>query len=808
MFHFQHSTSAGNVIRRFNLPGLVLVASLLIVGLLLSRNITISDTAVDMLPSKAVRGDFQLLQQLGMVDKIFICLNIEEDEKLTGQQIFAHLTRSVHQLADRLKESGRFSSLIYRLPKSHETSLFTLFHDHLPALLDQQDYQSLQSIISTSGIEKGMATNFIRLNSLAGFGSQTQIIHDPLHMHNLILDKLKYLESSFSLTIKDGYLLSEDGKSILMIGVSKHHLIDGNNAELIAKTIDDGLADSLAPGVTSRLIGTLPHTLANRNSIRHDLRTLIPIATCILLALLISGLRSFKGLLVCAIPFLAAPLAISATSLIHGRIGGLAIGFGIVLIGIAVDFAIHLYMALRYETGTHSEILHRIRKPILMAALTTTSVFMVLLFSQIPSHKQMATLALVGVATAVLFSYQIIPPIVAGGQKSSRPDFFVKLQSVSLQPYAIPVLVIWLLFVIIGLFCWSGLKYRGDLQTFDIKEPSIVENERYFKTTWKQRGEQGFLVARGKTMDEALGRNWAIYMTLKHHNFDFQSMAPLLPPSEIQIKNISTWKSFWEQERVSFVNRFSDQAIKQGFAVQPFNPFFSWLSGDTKPITINSYTDTPLQPIISSMIKEVKEMGRQGSSPSYLISTTLDTSGGLSAPLLELDRLPGITLISNSKWRKTVETLLKQDILRLTLGAGGLILVIVVFIFRTTRKVTGVLAPVLSALSSMAIFSYIDGAELNMMHLLMGIMVIGLSVDYGIFMVCSLEGKSSSVSPAAVSICAASSLIGFGVLCFAQHPALYSLGKTVLMGIGAAWPTAVLITPCILGFPSSPRKKS
>ncbi len=796
------------MIRRFNLPGLFLVASLLITGLLLFRNIIISDTAVDMLPSKAVRGDFQLLQQLGMVDKIFICLNIEEDEKLTEQQIFLRLTQSVHQLADRLKASDQFSSLLYRLPQSNETSLFTLFHTHMPALLDQQDYQSLQSIISASGIERAMAANFVRLNSLAGFGSQKQVIHDPLHLHNLILDKLKYLKNSFSLTVEDGYFLSEDGKSILLLGVSNHQLIDGNNAELIQKIIDDGLADSLEPGVTSRVIGTLPHTLANRDSIRRDLRTLIPIATCFLLLLLIAGLRSLNGLLVCAIPFLAAPFAISITSLIHGRIGGLAIGFGIVLIGIAVDFAIHLYLALRYEAGPRSDILHRITKPILMAVLTTSSVFIVLLFSQIPSHKQMATLALFGVVTAVLFSYQIIPPIVTGGKKFSQPDFFVKLQSVSLQPYTRPVLLIWLLFVIIGLFCWSGLKYRGDLQAFDIKEPSIIEDERYFKTTWKQQGEQGFLVARGKNLDEALARNSTIYTLLRQHDFEFQSIAPLLPHSEFQSKNLATWKSFWEKELPSFKNRFSEQAKRQGFALQAFTPFFSWLNSKAKPITIDSYKNSSLQPIIFSMIKEVNPKDLQESSSSFLISTNLDTSGGLSTPLLDLDRLDGITLISNSKWRKTIERLLKQDIIRLTLGAGCLILIIVVFIFRTTRKVIGVLAPVLSALSSMAIFSYIDGAELNMMHLLMGIMIIGLSVDYGIFMVCSLEGKSSSVSPVAVSICAASSLIGFGVLCFAQHPALYSLGKTVLMGIGAAWPTAVWITPCILGFPPSARKLS
>jgi len=110
-----------------------------------------------------------------------------------------------------------------------------------------------------------------------------------------------------------------------------------------------------------------------------------------------------------------------------------------------------------------------------------------------------------------------------------------------------------------------------------------------------------------------------------------------------------------------------------------------------------------------------------------------------------------------------------------------------------------VLAPVLSALASMAVFSYVKGAELNMMHLLMGIMVIGLSVDYGIFIVCSRSRSGPSVSFTGVSICAASSLIGFGVLSLAQHPALNALGLTVLMGIGAAWPTALWITPLILG---------
>ncbi|EKD37200.1 MAG: hypothetical protein ACD_75C01220G0001 [uncultured bacterium] len=87
-----------------------------------------------------------------------------------------------------------------------------------------------------------------------------------------------------------------------------------------------------------------------------------------------------------------------------------------------------------------------------------------------------------------------------------------------------------------------------------------------------------------------------------------------------------------------------------------------------------------------------------------------------------------------------------------------------------------------------------------MMHLIMGVMVIGLSVDYGIFIVCAKLSGSESAPVRGVSLCAASTLIGFGVLAFAHHPALHALGVTVLVGIGMSCPTALFVSPALLVF--------
>ena len=239
---------------------------------------------------------------------------------------------------------------------------------------------------------------------------------DPLGIIRLVLQKLEHLRSEFSLNVVDGFFFSRDGRSCLIMAESSLSLTDSKNAETVQAVVDGALSSGLNPVIQGRVIGSLPHTLTNARSIQHDLRALLPIATILLLLLLGIALRDGRALLVFGIPFLAAPLAVCATACIFGEISRLALGFGIVLLGISVDFAVHLYLALTRESGGHELVLQRIRRPIILATLTTISVFIVLLFSQVPSHKQMATLALISTLLAVSVSWLVIPSIATSGK--------------------------------------------------------------------------------------------------------------------------------------------------------------------------------------------------------------------------------------------------------------------------------------------------------------------------------------------------------------------------------------------------------
>ncbi|PHR30228.1 MAG: hypothetical protein COA36_02260 [Desulfotalea sp.] len=770
------------------------VLAIFIVGLFTCLSLTVNDNALDLLPENAVSGDIEKLKNMGLVDRLFITLTINDaggkDAALGG----SNLVESVERLGAALEKSDLFSFVLFRLPKGYESGFMRTIVESLPLLLDNSDYGQLERKITSEGIATGLAQSFALLNSPAGIGLKKHVQLDPLGFSLLGLEKLNYLRSELSMAIEDGFFMAKDNRSCLLIAEATKSLTDSKEAEVIRDFLEETYGKTLAPNIEARVIGSLPHTLANATTIQGDLKTLLPVATLLLVCLLGVALRSVKGFLVLAIPLMAAAPAIGLSSLIHGGLSRLALGFGIVLLGIAVDFSIHLYLGQKVVTAGGTTSFSHLKRPIFFATLTTSAVFIILLFSGVPSHRQMATLALIGLLFAVAFSWVLVPTI---GRPVSRPvtrrpagrrQKFLQQRTV--------IMLVWAAVLGAGIYSWPQLHYNGDLRALDVPDKQVIEDERFFSKVWGEKGEQAFVLVEAENTEDLFERNYKVFNILKQDSgLHFQSLAPLLPGATMQNERRQRWQEFWRLNKDSFSERFLEAAREKGFSDRAFEPFFSWLAKEPLPLTYETYLQGSMAPLVQSLVKE------RAVSPHYYVMTTVALKGKELATLSRLEtEIPGVTVIANAKWRAAVERGLRHDILFLSAAAGIVIVILAALQFKNILSVFAVLAPVFSALSAMSVFAFLTTGELNMMHLIMGIMVIGLSVDYGIFTVCACQDKQHSESGFAVSICAASSLIGFGVLAFAAHPALHALGVTVLAGIGVAWPTALFVSPVILSY--------
>ncbi len=775
-----------------------LVFILVLSSLWFAKGVPIREDALDLLPGEQVRDDLALLREIGLVDRVFLSF------ELTGNGSVDALQASVRNVGASLEDSPYFSQVVYQLPKGFEFIIAELLFPALPNLFGSGDLAWLAPRLTDEGVRQIMAANFALLNSPAGLAVKKQLIRDPLGLLPHFLKRLQELRGELAVSMQDGLFMSRDGKHCLLWAESVQSLTDSKQAARVDSFVQQVLAEELAPGIKARIIGPLPHTLANARTVQKDLKRLLPLALISLLILLILTLKKLRAVFVVAIPFLAAPVALAVVGKVFGSISIMALGFGIVLLGISVDFAVHIYLARTRGPGAFEDRLAALRRPIAMASATTLGVFVVLLFSSVPSHRQMALLALVGVGLAVVFSWLLVPSL-AGDKKNSFREKQPALPWTMAMPqwFGWLSVALWLGLLIGGLLAWPKLHFSGDLRALDVHSAEIAENEEVFGQVWRQNEEQIFIVVEGRDFATALDKNDRVDNFLRQkEGLVRQTLAGVLPGPAVQKQNRAAWKKFWTENNNELAARFDRIGAEFGFVPGAHEPFFDWLAQEIKPLQPESLLQSPLGPVFLSLVHFSDDQEAGDDQRPVLITTLVEDKPEFRPIFVDLEnQLDGVRVVSPGAWRITVEDLLQKDIIRLSLAAGLFILVLVSLFFRETRGVAGALAPVLAALSAMAIFDYYSTRDLNLMHLLMVIMVIGLAVDYGIFAVCAARQQVDRTALLGVSICAASTVSGFGVLALAVHPALHALGATVLVGIGAAWPTAVLVTPIIAGCP-------
>jgi predicted RND superfamily exporter protein len=120
-------------------------------------------------------------------------------------------------------------------------------------------------------------------------------------------------------------------------------------------------------------------------------------------------------------------------------------------------------------------------------------------------------------------------------------------------------------------------------------------------------------------------------------------------------------------------------------------------------------------------------------------------------------------------------------------------------VFRRPKRILLALVPVVTGLLSMLGIMGTLGIEFNLFNIVATILIIGLCVDYGIYMVCKITEGLDHAAERAILASGLTTLAGFGSLVLAKHPAMHSIGVTVLLGIGFGIASALLVIPALHG---------
>lgn len=775
-----------NFISQYKLLVLAIIGLVIFFSVINLPKIKYDNNIETMLPANQdILRDMQFLRESGFSDKLVIDLKLN-DKKHTAQDLIL----AVDQLTTSIK-SPFVKEAIGNVSGINMISEMSSFLRYTPQLLGADSFSGMASKITPSGIKERF--KFIYRQSLTPGGSFLMpfLRADPLGASTEILRNIEKLSTSlgYDVVVNNGHFISRDGRHAMVILKTPVVLTEGFGARKLVMYLSGELR-KLPDFVSADIIAGHMHTVSNEDIIKRDIRLTSIIASLAFLLLFLLFFRDLKAVIIFLIPLAAVAISINITYLIFKNLSYFVIGMGTVIAGIAIDYGIYVYIAVR-KAGNSQETVRQVIRPVIFGALTTISVFVVFFFSSVKGYHQLAFFSNFSIVFCLMFTLFIFPHFLSKEKNIPQSPAAPKLREISgFKVHDRTLIFVWIAVMAILVILATGLRFNNDITQFDGVTKDVLLAEEEFHNAWGGKIIPAVFVASGNTLEGAYQANTDIYeaATKNIGKDNFTSFSSIWPGLNTRKANELRWQKFWSKEKE---NEFRKMLIGYGkvynFSEDAFQPFFAQL---------HPVADLEVEPKGLAFFDHLKEQFVLKKDDAYQILSFFPDQDKYITRLSAISKnYPGSFIVSRKNFSNTISHALSSELIFLSLLAVCLTVGLTFLLLKDIRLSILVLVPVLTSLIMIAGIIRLVGLSLNMSSIIASMVVVGIVSDYGMFIVYYCKHKFKTGTYLAVTFAAVTTLIGTGVLLFARHPMLFSIGTTLTTGVLSGYLSSLIIIP-------------
>ncbi|MCP4681776.1 MAG: MMPL family transporter, partial [Desulfobacterales bacterium] len=710
---------------------------------------------------------------------------------------------------DELMNSGLFRQVGISDFRKLIPELIAHILDNLPALFTERDLsEKIGPLLEPGAIKEKLDNIYSSLHNLEGIGQGEFIASDPLGLRDLVLSRLAHLAPGRNVKFHGENLLSSDSRHLLVIA---NPIMSGTDTAFARKVT--ALMDQVRSRIEQRYaksgyefiltpVGAYRSALDNETTIRRDVKKAILFATLgIILLLLLAFPRPLLGVLSLVPALLGVMSAFFVYSLFHQSISVMVLGFGGAIISITVDHGIAYLLFLDRPLQTSGkEASREVWSVGLIAVLTSVGAFGALVMSGFPVLEQLGKFTALGIAFSFLFVHTLFPAVFretrpAAPRRRPLQGLVNKFASTG----KIGACCACVFFLVMVFF--AKPEFNVKLSAMNTVSKDTIEAEKLITNVWGNIFDKVYLMTEGKSV-ETLQSKSDQQLALMEEDFASDRISSGFVPSMIfpgtkqRKQNFMAWKNFWTRARVAALKRnVKEISLDLGFATGAFAPFFSRIGRD---VYLPEESGIPDRFFTLAGIRE-KDDGL----------TFVHVSGLTVGASYEADRFFNKygtlgRIFDQAYFSQRLGRLLFSTFTRMLVLIVICVAALLFFFFFDLRLTGAALLPISFAMISTLGTLKLIGHPLDISGLMLSIIVIGMGVDYSIFFVRSYQRYGNAFDPLfglirmAVFMAAVSTLIGFGILCFAEHSLLRSAGLTCLFGIGYSLIGAFILLPPVL----------
>lgn len=782
---------------------LALLCLLGIVGALLgvARHIEFDDDISSLIPAnEETQRTLQVLKSIAFTDKIVV--NIRKGQAGTVDDLTRYATEFLDSVESR---QGEFIKNIQgRVASEDVPKTLDLVYENLPLFLEASDYKAIQRKLSQDSIAEITAENYRTLISPTGIVAKKSIVRDPLGLSFIALKKLRQLGFGEGFKLKDGYLLNEEEKNILLFITPKFSSGEANKNLAFSDalyTVQDALNAKYGEKVTSEYFGAALSAVSNAKQIERDIKFTVGIALTLLFILLILFYHKLVLPLILFAPTLfGGLLAIAFLFLIRDEISALSLGIGAILLGITLDYGLHILTHIRNGEDLKS-LFNEVAPSVLMSSLTTACAFLCLLFLDSKALQDLGIFAAISVLGASIFALLFIPQVYKGKKALTAPktilDRWANFEWHK-SKWAIAALAI--LFVI-SIFNYNKVVFDQDITKLNYETQALLDARNRLEKLTDIGSKSLYLSTYGDTPQEVLQRNDSLFQQLEQLKkngkiVSFGSVGTLVKSNRTQEQKIEAWQQFWDAKKIdSLKENLIASGGELGFKPTTFSQFYSLLDTDFEPLQLSD-----LAAIKSFSVDDYVVNDENGITITSLVKVDDAHAADIRK---QFDVVPNTLLINRQNVNETFLGDLKNDFNRL-LGYSLIVVLLILFLFYRSFTLTLITSvPIfLTWFLTVGIMGLFH-IEFNIFNIIICSFIFGLGVDYSIFMTNGLlteyrtGEKTLDTHKTSIILSVITTVAGVGVMIFAKHPVLYTVSVVSLIGIGCALFVAFTLQPLL-----------
>jgi 1-acyl-sn-glycerol-3-phosphate acyltransferase len=699
-----------------------------------------------------------------------------------------------HQLRPYLKK------IIDRVDEEKVFGISKLIQDHLPLFLDEEDYTLLDSITNPRNIRETLYRNYRQLLSPSGILTKDILARDPLGLSFLSLRKLQHLQYDENYELYDNYIITKDHRHIILFLEPLNRASETKeNGHLIDEL--EKLCSQLNlkyPKIKLSFFGAHAVAVGNARQLQRDTMLTVTIMIVLLLVILLGFFKRKRIPFLILVPVAFGGLfALCCVELIQGTLSVLALAVGAIILGVAVDYALHYIVLSKYHNNPE-EVISELATPLTIGSATTVLAFLCLQFANASVLRDIGLFAGLSLIGAALCSLVVMPHMIG-------EHLFVKTREAKLEKWLKSsgkqsgyVVVIVLILTPFFLYLAPKVKFNNDLSTLNFMRPETREAQQRLESLNKAALTSVYVVSSAADLHTALRRNERVLPLIEALKKDkvvgkVSGVSDFLISDSLQQLRLQRWKAFWSPEKRSMLSELVHQYGKElKFSSTVLDNFDTMTLAAYKPLTLPLmdslkeffFKDFIIQKDNRASVITLLQVYPQDKDKVYHVLEGTDVSA--------FDRQMVTNVFVN---------FVQQDFNYIVTFTSVLVFIALLIVYGRIEITLITFVPMLFTwiwiLGLMALF----GIEFNIVNVMVSTFIFGLGDDYSIFMMDGLQQayatgrKTLPAVQTSIFLSAITTISGLGVLIFAKHPALTSIAGISIIGVSCVFVMARSIEP-------------